>query len=1623
MRWLHLSDIHLSRSENVSQRTAIQDLFKKVESLLICDVDVVVITGDVAFSGKKDEYELFEMNVLAPLRKIQFCKNAKIFCVPGNHDLDCDISHPLVWDALGASRQKKFFEESADGAKVRNSKATSFNEYSEFIVRNNILSPDPLKEVSKIFDHNSHEGLFHLLGTNSAFFSDKEKDFNEQEMVPLPLMSLRSIVNDVKSGTDEFGRLIILGHHPIEWFKHQHRERFKSFLLDNNGIYIHGHMHKIQAIYGQNGLMTLGFGAAYQGNLENDDGAIFSNMFAICQISGHHLHLAPYNWDGENGRWVETTKLPADFREKSEILPNGWRLTLAKPANSKQLESTSHTSYLIEPPVVQRVITPGVVTDSTWRTIIDRLGLVNFTDTDSEVVKLIETAGLTTRYSYFTKAGQHIVECISGRSHIIAKSEIENANTQIDYDDLKSYTIITFGDIDESARTSYIKLKDKKPLQVITARDLAVSFGVVAGSPQNMYLDQLKSTDTSVDLLLTEEKLYLVVRDKRSQDSFYLVDEAGIIVQSGSHIVRSLRDSESELAKLSYFVPTESSTQLLPVVPARIDDEIGEYLKSCQNEFNSVRYAAMAAIGFRFHNIALSDLYVEADADVDQSKRASESLENSLEDALEGLNLDPSLRVQLEAQLRRSLSIQGQSQTGSVRTLYQKYGSLLILGDPGSGKTCFVNNEIIAYCKNHLDTMSWYRQHVPIFIPLAAAAKETDTTDLIAIGCKLSAKRGLTLSLATAYSLYSAGKLAFFFDGLDEVVSLEVRSNLCKAISLLASTGQSTGNRFVVTSRPAAVKLVDLPETLYSIHLRGLTENQMRTLAKRVLAIRFSETEEGLQMGTDQLQARDLSIIDQLLDDCKHRPGIGRLSKNPLLLTLLIMIYANNGRPAAAKRHRVYAQAIETLTTVRTKQTGQRIFSEIDLRNRLGAAALAVFSNQTGTIPTKDEFAAVLNDVMSKEPGQLLSDHETDRFIQEVAESTGLIIIHTGHTNADPSTVTFMHYSFLEYYAAVGLHGSNNYSDLLPNLSRQPRWKEVISLLIGILGDHADITPVVEKLLKSTSDAEAVTLEMLLFAADCALESDVPPERCQRVLLEAFRRALETGPALVDSQLRDDVGDRILSLYGSSGSNLVIDFILQGISASEPLVAAAYVDILGQISSEFDLPTAIYDVFDQVCGKHKHHDSSFTIAVCNAIARSQALRREPACDILKKGFDGSLAVKYAAVKAVESSADLVAKVLPAVVVALNDEHIFIATSAANALLSMGYSWNVTSDQNTIILRALKQVQRTNQPQSIFDLPLHAEKEKVEELLSSPKAEDRLFALGLLPWLKHEERYVIERCVEVIRLSNDRFEVASALSSLRLAPSVRELLKYGEVDSIINCLTAKTRDVRIAAIRLIGSIGKKDSILPSLLEHAKNCTRNSEYRFTIRAIVETTKDDRTAQNLIYEHLLEYFKRSATKSSDDESNVVELLRACQQYEGLVQPDAILPFLKKIAKEFSETFRVRREAISALASIIPFENSHIEYLLKLVKSPPAKLGGPVANSVMTFLDRARKKVTTIRAVLPYIDDIENALVEQMTKILEQPPSRNVESRLRDLRLAIESTQHLRSSYSEFSQRSLPN
>jgi hypothetical protein len=144
------------------------------------------------------------------------------------------------------------------------------------------------------------------------------------------------------------------------------------------------------------------------------------------------------------------------------------------------------------------------------------------------------------------------------------------------------------------------------------------------------------------------------------------------------------------------------------------------------------------------------------------------------------------------------------------------------------------------------------------------------------------------------------------------------------------------GNRFVVISRPAGLHVVNLLPTLHRLELQGFNEAEIRTLAERVLSLRLVESQEGVLLDEKKPSPKNSALIDKLLEDSRRNPGVARLAQNPLLLTLLILIYANSG-VASAKRHRIYEDAIRTLSSVRGREAGFIPISAQDLRERLGA--------------------------------------------------------------------------------------------------------------------------------------------------------------------------------------------------------------------------------------------------------------------------------------------------------------------------------------------------------------------------------------------------------------------------------------------------------------------------------------------------------------------------------------------------------------------------------------------------------------------------------------------------------------------------------------------------------------
>ena len=97
MRILHLSDLHIRTATSEDQQrlitAALEDIGAHHSRV---PFDLVMFTGDLAYSGSSDEYELVSEHLLIPLESLLGLGRDRIFVLPGNHDVDRDQVNDLI---------------------------------------------------------------------------------------------------------------------------------------------------------------------------------------------------------------------------------------------------------------------------------------------------------------------------------------------------------------------------------------------------------------------------------------------------------------------------------------------------------------------------------------------------------------------------------------------------------------------------------------------------------------------------------------------------------------------------------------------------------------------------------------------------------------------------------------------------------------------------------------------------------------------------------------------------------------------------------------------------------------------------------------------------------------------------------------------------------------------------------------------------------------------------------------------------------------------------------------------------------------------------------------------------------------------------------------------------------------------------------------------------------------------------------------------------------------------------------------------------------------------------------------------------------------------------------------
>lgn len=242
---LHLSDIHFREpyclDPSTDQEHSVRQLLlNDLEAMIkkIGPIDVMLLTGDIAFKGHSDEYSVAK-TWLFEVARISGCKETSIYIVPGNHDVDRSAAkHPDV-----LSLRQQIMATSLDSGRDKKLHDSILNDKSAVtllqpIENYNLFAAAFKCNVSKNPFWTQTQSLapgWNLVihGLNSTLFSGPDND----SCGSLYLGALQHVF----AKENGIIRLAML-HHPPEWF--EDLESIDDSLWDGCEIQLIGHKHR-----------------------------------------------------------------------------------------------------------------------------------------------------------------------------------------------------------------------------------------------------------------------------------------------------------------------------------------------------------------------------------------------------------------------------------------------------------------------------------------------------------------------------------------------------------------------------------------------------------------------------------------------------------------------------------------------------------------------------------------------------------------------------------------------------------------------------------------------------------------------------------------------------------------------------------------------------------------------------------------------------------------------------------------------------------------------------------------------------------------------------------------------------------------------------------------------------------------------------------------------------------------------------------------------------------------------------------------------------------------------------------------------------------------------------------
>jgi transcriptional regulator with XRE-family HTH domain/predicted nucleotidyltransferase len=398
----------------------------------------------------------------------------------------------------------------------------------------------------------------------------------------------------------------------------------------------------------------------------------------------------------------------------------------------------------------------------------------------------------------------------------------------------------------------------------------------------------------------------------------------------------------------------------------------------------------------------------------------------------------------------------------------------VVLGVPGAGKTT-----LLSYMASKIASEGLSGADTPILVRLpefALALEKQPTLSFIdwAVSRAEESER-INLGPALQDKLSSDPSAVFFLlDGLDEVplgrgeaasAVLSLRTLVIRAIEEFIRKAPNA--RYVLSSR-----INGFDPSIWS----NLRFKQFCLLEYGDQQIREAVEKWSIILSTSKGQTAD-DIIKELRDGIFANERVKQLARNPLILTILILMCKSRGYALPRRRVDLYAKITEvfldTWDASKRKEFGFREIGFVDLDPRelnWLIAELALEMQRAGLV-TAHRWWIVdhLHSTLCNRIGfnEKTAKEQTDPILTFLSDRAGLF------EQRMPGVYAFTHRTMQEYFAAIGLHeeseGNSSKPAPLPELMQaylyHPEWSEVVRLVM------AHVSPArAEELMKAIVD-------------------------------------------------------------------------------------------------------------------------------------------------------------------------------------------------------------------------------------------------------------------------------------------------------------------------------------------------------------------------------------------------------------------------------------------------------------------------------------------------------------------------------------------------------------------------